>query len=199
MTCSAVRPVDDPRPAANVEVFDELLGTGAVITVRRTFGYMGGWVITTAASRFRAWSMGRAVQSLLVADELEYGFAAQGSFANRPAIYRDCLFERVRFKTLGGFVTGAGRFENCTFVNCRWEGHFAYGADLIRCRFIGRMNGCVWGGTDLGTQRRSVITGNDFTEAKFSDNVAWRRKFPVTDQIWPDGRIPRVDDAEIDG
>jgi hypothetical protein len=44
-----------------------------------------------------------------------------------------------------------------------------------------------------------VITGNDFTEAKFSDDVAWRRKFPVTDQIWPEGFIPRVDDVEIDG
>jgi hypothetical protein len=130
----------------------------------------------------------------------ECGFAAQGSFANRPAIYRNCTFERVRFKTLGGFVTGAGRFENCTFVNCRWDGHFAYDTDLITCRFIGRMNGCVWGGTGLeDSRRRNVITGNDFTEAKFTDNVGWRRDFPITAQIWPAGFIPCVNDADFDG
>ncbi len=128
-----------------------------------------------------------------------YGFAAQGSFAHRPAIYRNCTFERVRFKTLGGFSTDAGRFENCTFVNCRWEGHFAYGTDLVDCRFIGRMNGCVWGGTDRDSERRSIITGNDFTETKFSDNVAWRRAFPVTEQIWPEGFITAVDDTNFDG
>jgi len=122
------------------------------------------------------------------------GFAAQGSFANRPAVYQGCTFDRVRFKTLGGFNTGAGRFENCTFVNCRWEGHFAYDADLISCRFIGRMNGCVWGGTGLDSERRNVITGNDFTEVKFTDNVGWRRDFPVADQVWPEDFVPRVDD-----
>lgn len=133
----------------------------------------------------------------------EYGFAAQGSFANRPAVYRACTFERVRFKILGGFDTGAGRFENCTFVNCRWEGHFGYDADLIDCRFVGRMNGCVWGGTGLkedsrGQVRRNVITGNDFTEVTFTDNVGWRRDFPVADQVWPDGFVPVVDSAGID-
>ncbi|MGW5192870.1 hypothetical protein ACWEOO_26735 [Kribbella sp. NPDC004138] len=133
----------------------------------------------------------------------EYGVAAQGSFANRPAVYRDCTFERVRFKILGGFDTGAGRFENCTFVNCRWEGHFGYDADLIDCRFVGRMNGCVWGGTGLkedsrGQGRRNVITGNDFTEVTFTDNVGWRRDFPVAYQVWPDGFVPVVDGVGID-
>ncbi|MFI7068583.1 hypothetical protein ACIBL3_46880 [Kribbella sp. NPDC050124] len=128
----------------------------------------------------------------------QYGFAAQGSFANRPAVYRGCTFERVRFKTLGGFNTGAGRFENCTFVNCRWEGHFAYDADLIDCRFVGRMNGCVWGGTDRDSQRRNVITGNDFTEVKFTDNVGWRHDFPIADQVWPENFVPRVAD-DIEG
>jgi hypothetical protein len=123
----------------------------------------------------------------------EFGFAAQGSFAFRPAVYRNCTFERVRFKTLSGFNTGAGRFES------RWEGHFAYDTGLISCRFIGRMHGCVWSGTGRENSRRNVIIGNDLTEVKFTHNVGWRRDFPVTEQMWPAGFVPHVRDAGIDG
>jgi hypothetical protein len=49
----------------------------------------------------------------------EHGFAAQGSFANNPAVYRNCTFERVRFKILGGFSMGQALFEGCTFLKCR--------------------------------------------------------------------------------
>jgi hypothetical protein len=44
----------------------------------------------------------------------DYGFSAQGSFANRPALYRNCVFERVRFKQLGGFNLTRGWYEGCT-------------------------------------------------------------------------------------
>jgi hypothetical protein len=37
------------------------------------------------------------------------------------AVYRDCTFERIGFKGLGGLSMDRGRFENCTFVNCRWR------------------------------------------------------------------------------
>lgn len=126
----------------------------------------------------------------------EYGVAAQGSFGNRPSIYRNCTFERIRFKGLGGFSMMSARFEDCTFVNCRWEGHFAHNADLLSCTFIGRMNGCVWFGQDVGpgnTERRNVIRGNDFTQTQFTDNVAWRFGFPISDQHWPPGFVPCID------
>src|SRR4051794_37733935 len=58
----------------------------------------------------------------------EQGFSAQGSFANRPALYRNCVFERIRFKLLGGFSLSRGWYEDCTFLDCRWEGHFAHDA-----------------------------------------------------------------------
>ncbi len=127
------------------------------------------------------------------------GIAAQGTFATRPAVYRNCTFERVRFKGMGGFSMGVARFENCTFLNCRWEGHFAHDADLIDNRFIGRMNGCVWFGrsepaSDVGAARRNVIHGNDFTETAFTSNVGWRFDFPLQDQRWPEGFVPIVDD-----
>ncbi len=125
------------------------------------------------------------------------GVAAQGCFGNTPAVYRNCTFDRVRFKTLGGFTTGRATFEDCTFLNCRWEGHFAYETQLIRCRFTGRMNGCVWGGdpSDTGdaATRPNVITGNDFRGATITDNVGWRAAFPLADQIWPAGYTPVPD------
>ncbi|WP_156971227.1 hypothetical protein [Knoellia sinensis] len=126
----------------------------------------------------------------------EHGFAAQGSFGNGPSIYRGCTFERVRFKGLGGFSMMNARFEDCTFVNCRWEGHFAHAADLINCTFSGRMNGCVWFGHSGNPERggrRNVIRGNDFTQVVMTHNVGWRNGFPVSDQLWPEGHRPRVD------
>src|SRR6478735_10986201 len=121
----------------------------------------------------------------------EHGFSAQGSFANRPALYRNCVFERVRFKLLGGFSMSRGWYEGCTFLNCRWEGHFAHDASVVNCTFRGRMNGCVWfGESDRGP---NGLRGNDFTQVQFTDNVAWRRSFPVGEQTWPPGFQPRVD------
>jgi len=127
----------------------------------------------------------------------EHGVAAQGSFGNRPSIYRNCTFDRVRFKALGGFSMLSARFEDCTFLNCRWEGHFANDADLVNCTFIGRMNGCAWFGhgttPDGTTKRRNVIHGNDFTRTQFTDNVGWRLGFPISDQTWPEGFSPLID------
>lgn len=124
----------------------------------------------------------------------ERGYAAQGALGG-PAIYRSCTFERVRFKLLGGFSLGRARFEDCTFRNCRWEGHFAHSADLVGCTFIGKMNGCVWFGEERSSdsRRRNEITGNDFTQTVFTDNVGWRFDFPLADQLFPDGFQPRVD------
>jgi hypothetical protein len=130
----------------------------------------------------------------------EHGVAAQGSLGIGAALYRGCRFERVRFKTMGGYILGEARFEDCTFVSCRWDGHFAHAADLVGCTFVGRMNGCVWFGHDSGHdgERRNTIEGNDFTRTTFTDNVAWRAGFPLDQQRWPDGFTPVVDDEEPD-
>jgi hypothetical protein len=53
------------------------------------------------------------------------------------------------------------------------------------------MNGCVWfGESKLGP---NVIRGNDFTRVRFTDNVGWRRSYPVGEQQWPPGFHPRTD------
>jgi hypothetical protein len=140
-------------------------------------------------SQFDGCHFRQRVRPVLNAD----GFAAQGSFGNSPTVYRECTFERVRFKQLGGFSMGQSRFERCTFVNCRWEGNFAHQADLIDNTFVGRMNGCVWFGQSAAG-RRNVIHGNDFSAATLGENVAWRGDFPLKDQRWPAGFSPLVDD-----
>jgi hypothetical protein len=122
------------------------------------------------------------------------GFASQGSFGNRPSIYRGCTFVGVRFKILGGFTTGAARFVSCRFNRCRFNGHFSFSTDYIACTFTGKIDGGVWYGTvppghsDAG--RRNLITGNDFTDATFGANVDWRGDFDFAAQQWPDGYRP---------
>jgi hypothetical protein len=120
----------------------------------------------------------------------EHGFSAQGSFANRQSLYRNCVFERIRFKLLGGFSMSRGWYENCTFLNCRWEGHFAHDACVVNSTFIGRMNGCVWFGESC--HGPNTLRGNDFTQVQFTDNVGWRRSYPVSEQRWPAGFQPNV-------
>lgn len=125
----------------------------------------------------------------------EYGVAAQGSFGIRPTLYRDCTFERVRFKQLGGFNMDSARFERCTFIHCRWEGHFATEADLIDCVFVGRMNGCTWSARTRrsGPSRRNVIEGNDFTATQSTANVGLAvQDFPIYAQLAVD-YLPVID------
>jgi hypothetical protein len=122
----------------------------------------------------------------------EHGIAAQGCLAISPSLYRGCTFERIRFKTLDGFTLGHATFQNCTFLNCRWDGHFATDAWLVGNRFLGAMNGCVWFGH--GPEGRNVIEGNDFTGTRFTTNVAFRGDFPLHTQRWPAGYQPLVDD-----
>lgn len=126
------------------------------------------------------------------------GAAAQGTlgWAHGPSVYRRCRFVGVRFKTLGGFSMGAATFEDCLFDRCRFNGHFAYAADLINCRFLGKIDGCAWYGTDPEHEggRRNDIRGNDFTEAVITPNVGWRGDFDLDAQLWPEGIVPTVEE-----
>lgn len=126
----------------------------------------------------------------------EHGTSAQGSLAARPSIYRNCVFQGVRFKGLGGFNMMASRFENCDFLQCKFNGHNATETDLVNCRFIGKIDGCNWFGTvpehehDAG--RRNDIANNDFSQATLTDNIGWRGHFDIDSQIWPPGASPSL-------
>lgn len=150
--------------------------------------------LTATWSKFEGYTFRQRARPVLN----EHGIAAQGAFGNRPSIYRHCTFERIRFKTLGGFSMLSARFEDCVFINCRWEGHFAHDADLVNSRFIGKMNGCVWFGHGTqpdGTPRTNILRGNDFTQSRITANVAWRSGFPSEGQVWPEGFVPLMDPA----
>jgi hypothetical protein len=125
------------------------------------------------------------------------GEAAQGSFGNRPSIYRDCDFVGVRFGNLRRFSTGAARFQRCRFDRCHFNGHFSRNTDYVDCVFTGKMDGCVWYGTvphgDDDAGRRNVITGNDFSSAVLGSNVGWRGDFDFSAQRWPDGYLPAAE------
>jgi hypothetical protein len=124
------------------------------------------------------------------------GLAPQGSFGNRPSLYRDCTFTGVRFKTLGRFITGSARFVGCRFDRCHFNGHFSLTTDYIDCTFTGKIDGCAWSGTvpagDAEAGRRNVITGNDFTGAELV-NVGWRDDFDFSAQRWPAGYQPTAE------
>lgn len=117
------------------------------------------------------------------------GAAAQGSFGNRPSLYRDCTFRGVQFGSPGRFSLGAARFEGCVFDNCGWRSAFEYDADLVACVFTGKMQSGAMGGVSPRTQRRNEVVDNDFSAADISDNFAWRFDFPVSQQTWPPGFV----------
>jgi hypothetical protein len=122
------------------------------------------------------------------------GEEPQGSLGNRPSLYSHCLFRGVRLRVRGGFSVGEARFEDCVFDGCRFEEHFSFAADYVRCRFVGPMRTAVFYGTDPETGRRNQIVENDFREAAISSNVGWRGAFPLDAQVWPEGYEPVVND-----
>ena len=127
----------------------------------------------------------------------ESGAAAQGTlgWVRGPSIYRRCRFEGVRFMSMGGYSMDAATFEDCVFDRCRFNGHRHTTADLVGCRFVGKIDGCTWYGTapEYDGGRRNVIRGNDFTDAVIGWNVGWRGDVEFDAQVWPEGFVPTVD------
>lgn len=123
------------------------------------------------------------------------GFEPQGSFGSRPSVYRRCRFVGVRFRLRSGFGVGEARFEDCVFERCRFEEHFSHQADYVGCCFVGPMKMAVFFGYDPKSGRRNDIADNDFTQVRFTDNVAWRGDFPLQRQRWPTDFTPVVDDT----
>jgi uncharacterized protein YjbI with pentapeptide repeats len=119
----------------------------------------------------------------------------QGSFGHRPSLFKNCTFVGVRLRVRAGFSVDQARFEDCTFQRCRFEEHFSFNADYLRCKFVGPIKTAVFYGTNPDTGRRNDIVDNDFTDAILSDNVAWRGDFPIGQQRWPVGYHPLVDDV----
>jgi hypothetical protein len=85
-------------------------------------------------------------------------------FANGGSLFRDCRFDGAR---IGDF--GDVRLERCQFVDVDLEGWFTWTADLVDCRFAGRLSGVVFNGRDAEGSRTNEFVGNDFREADLDD------------------------------
>ncbi|HEY7071700.1 MAG TPA: hypothetical protein VH479_16355 [Acidimicrobiales bacterium] len=121
------------------------------------------------------------------------GTGGSGSLARHASVYRECVFEGVRFRVRGGFSVGAARFERCTFIRCDFGEHFSFCADHIDCTFVGPVKRAVfYGQAPEGHHcdgKRNVFEGNDFTEAVLHD-VGFRGGIDATLQRWREGFDP---------
>jgi hypothetical protein len=101
-------------------------------------------------------------------------------FANGGSLFQRCSFAEARIADFG-----RARFEGCNFANADLEGWFTWAADVVDCRFAGRVTGVVFSGADTDGTRRE-FRGNDFREADL-DDVAFRNGIDLDAQLLPDG------------
>jgi uncharacterized protein YjbI with pentapeptide repeats len=71
------------------------------------------------------------------------------------------------------------RLERCDFTNADLQGWFTWDADLVECRFGGRLSGVVFNGGDVEGTHENEFVGNDFREADL-DDVAFRLGVDLT-------------------
>ncbi len=102
-------------------------------------------------------------------------------FGSGGSLFRDCRFDGAR---IGDF--GDVRLERCQFVDTDLEGWFTWAADIVDCRFAGRLSGVVFNGRDDTGRRKNEFVGNDFREADM-DDVAFRFGIDLDAQLLPEG------------
>jgi hypothetical protein len=85
-------------------------------------------------------------------------------FGSGGSLFRDCRFD-------GAYVGDFGdvRLERCQFIDTDLEGWFTFAADLVECRFAGRLNGVVFNGRDDTGRGKNEFVANDFREADLDD------------------------------
>ena len=102
-------------------------------------------------------------------------------FGDGGSLFRGCSFEGA---SIGDF--GDVRLERCDFTDANLEGWFTWEADLIECRFAGRLREVVFNGRNVEGSRQNEFVGNDFREADL-DGVAFRLGIDLDAQLLPEG------------
>jgi hypothetical protein len=102
-------------------------------------------------------------------------------FADCGARFLRCRFEEARIGDFGDVA-----LIGCDFTNAHLNGWFTWEADVIECRFAGRLEGVVFTASDPDGRRRNEIRGNDFREADLVD-VAFRGGVDLDAQLLPSG------------
>ena len=85
-------------------------------------------------------------------------------FASRGSLFERCTFRGARLGDMGRV-----RLEECDLTEADLRGWFAYDADIVNCRFGGRLSEVVFSGTDAEARRRNDFHGNDFRAAELDD------------------------------
>jgi hypothetical protein len=85
-------------------------------------------------------------------------------FGSGGSLFRDCVFDGAQ---IGDF--GDVRLERCQFVDTDLDGWFTFAADLVDCRFAGRLSVVVFNGRDDTGRGKNEFVGNDFREADLDD------------------------------
>jgi uncharacterized protein YjbI with pentapeptide repeats len=102
-------------------------------------------------------------------------------FASGDSLFRNCRFDGAR---IGDF--GEVRLERCQFVDADLEGWSTWTANLVGCRFVGRLSGVVFNGRDGEGTRTNEFVGNDFRDADL-DDVAFRFGIDLNSQLSSEG------------
>lgn len=102
-------------------------------------------------------------------------------FGDGGSVFRRCSF---RGASIGDF--GDVRLERCDFTNADLQGWFTWDADLVECRFGGRLSGVVFNGGDVEGTHENEFVGNDFRDADL-DDVAFRLGVDLDAQLLPEG------------
>jgi hypothetical protein len=101
-------------------------------------------------------------------------------FGSGGSLFRDCVFDGAQ---IGDF--GDVRLDRCQFVDADLKGWFTFAADLVDCRFAGRLSGVVFNGRDDTGRGENEFVGNDFREADL-DDVDFR-DIDLDAQLLPEG------------
>lgn len=79
------------------------------------------------------------------------------------------MLRDVRFQPETPNVALTSVTEDCEFVDADLSGWFSWDADIVGCRFAGRLHGVVFQGSDIDGGRRNEFRGNDFRDADLED------------------------------
>jgi hypothetical protein len=104
-------------------------------------------------------------------------------FADGESVFRRCRFHRAGISSGFGDVL----LDECDFEDADLRDWFATRADIVSCRFAGRVEQVVFFGSDPDDPRsRNEFRGNDFRDADLED-VAFRFGIDLQEQLLPEG------------
>jgi hypothetical protein len=147
-------------------------------------------------------SVARVRFDRVTVERVDFSGLSFSAFGAEACQFIDCDFSRVQVEWLplvgdgsrflrccfdGARIGDFGDVEliECDFTDAHLNGWFTWGADVIDCRFAGRLEGVVFTATDIDGRGRNDIRGNDFRDADLVD-VDFRNGVDLDKQLFPE-------------